>query len=396
MGVSLINKIKYSKIFFNIYYYLGSFFLNILKWLVPTDDKLIVFNSFGGRKFDDSPRAIYELMIKDQRFNDYDIVWAFLDPEKHNIPTGRKIKSDTLKYFITLLRARIWITNSALERGLKFKGRHVFYLNTWHGTPIKKMGRDISSDNNSFTGKSGFFDSVDIMLAQGVYDRDIFSRVFNIPIYKFAITGLPRNDELTKKNNPETIKLIKKKLNIPENKRVILYAPTFREYEKDNNFNCIMTQPLDLDKWEKELSGEYILLLRAHYEVIKIMNVPESDFIRNVSDWSNLNELMVISDILISDYSSIFFDYSILGKPMFAYCYDYDIYTYNRGLYFDIRKELESKGSISVEDIIEELKKGDFIKRSKFSVLFRSKYITAYGDSSSKALDLIADNLNRN
>lgn len=395
MDLSIINKIKYSNVLYNIYYHLGSIGLNILKWIVKPHDNLIVINSFGGRKFDDSTKVIYNLMIQDPFFKDFDIVWAFMNPDKFEIPVGRKIKSDTFRYFITLLKARIWISNSGLERGLDFKGRKTFYLNTWHGTPIKKMGSDIDEENPSMKGKS-HSQIVDIMLAQGNYDKEIFTRVFINHIKNMKITGLPRNDELVEKDKPEVVALIKQKLGIHIDKKVILYAPTFREYDKDEGSNCILSVPIDFGRWENELGKEYILLLRAHYEVTKNMNIPNSDFVKDVSLWPDLNELMLVSDMLISDYSSIFFDFAITGKPMLTYCYDYDRYASKRGMYFDIRKELDTSDLDSQDKILEEIKNERWKRRSEITKNFRAKYITEYGKGAEKAIEEIKRELNAN
>lgn len=117
----LIVIVKYFKPLYNIYYWIGSLIIRILKVFVKPNDKLILFISFGGKKFDDSPRVIYEQMIRDKRFDDYDLIWAFQDTEAFIIPRGRIIKIDSFKYYITALKARCWITNSTVERGLDFK-----------------------------------------------------------------------------------------------------------------------------------------------------------------------------------------------------------------------------------------------------------------------------------
>lgn len=391
MNLSIINRIKYSKTLYNLYYYIGSFGLNVLKWFVRPQKNLIVINSFGGRKFDDSPKAIYNMMIKDPFFKDYDIVWAFMNPDKYDIPVGRKIKSDNLNYFITLLKARIWISNSGLERGLSFKGRKTFYLNTWHGTPIKKMGSDIDSANTSMKSKGGSR-LVDVMTAQGQYEKEIFTRVFH-NMKHMEVTGLPRNDELANNDRPEIIKKIKEKLCIPLDKKVILYAPTFREYNKDQGSNCVFTTPIDFKKWESELGENYVFLLRAHYETVKSLNVPDIDFVKDVSAWPSLNELMLASDMLISDYSSIFFDFAILGRPMLTYCYDLDLYSQKRGMYFDIREALHTKELDTQDKLLNEIKHGDLDKRKSYAEDFRRKYVTEYGDATARVIDIIKKQL---
>lgn len=391
-SLGLINRVKYSPFLYNIYYYLGSFTINILQLVVKKDPKLIVFSCYGGRKYDDSPKCIFEMMVRDSRFDDYKLVWTFMTPEKYNVVRGEKVKTDTFAYFITLLKARCWITNSTMERGLSIKHKDVFYYNSWHGTPIKLMGADISKDNKSF-GSKDHKCPYDVFCAQSKYDADIFTRSFHIPENVMKIIGLPRNDELLNDADEYRRNKIKKALGIEENKKVILYAPTFREYTKDENMNCIMIPPVNFLKWKKQLSKEYVMLFRAHYEVVKVMNVISDDFFIDVSSYQNLNELMIASDMLISDYSSIYFDYSIMEKPMLCFAYDYNEYQANRGLYFDVRKELECIDMDTEEKVLYEILTMDTEKRKTITKSFRNKYVTSYGSATKQSLDLIFDGI---
>ena len=95
MKKRLLTLVKSSNQLYNCYFWIGTFLINILRLFVSQKDNLILFSSFGGRKFDDSPRAIYEEMIKDHRFENYELVWAFDNTNKFNIPRGKKIKTDT-------------------------------------------------------------------------------------------------------------------------------------------------------------------------------------------------------------------------------------------------------------------------------------------------------------
>ena len=393
MKKKLMNLVKSFKLLYSIYYYIGSLGINIMKIFIKPQDNLILFVSFGGKKFDDSPRAIYEKMINDSRFGEYTFVWAFNKPEKLEIARGRKIKIDTFEYYVMALKARCWITNSTIERGLNFKGKNTFYFNTWHGTPIKKMGSDIDSSNKSFKSKVKEWE-VDRMTAQGNFEADIFSRVFNINREKFIPIGLPRNDVLHNYTDDMKPKILSK-LGINEDKKVILYAPTFREYDRDTQMNCIIDIPIDFNKWKSKLGTEYIILFRAHYEVAKKLDIDKyRDFVIDVSNYPVLNELMIVSDMLISDYSSIFFDYSILNKPMISFTYDYEKYSKNRGMYFDIRKQLLG-GSISEDeliDIIKDLPVEECLEKVK---LFREQYVEFYGSATEKSLDIIIENISK-
>ena len=389
MKDKLVGYVKYTKWIYRIYFYVYTFLIKILYLFIKTDPNLILFNSFGGKKFDDSPKEIYEAMKNDERFSKYDIVWAFHNPKQFESIKGIKfVKTDTLKYFKTALASRCWITNSSIERGLNFRGKNTFYFNTWHGTPIKKMGTDLSKKNKSFSkkGESNF----DVMTAQGDFEIEVFSRAFGISENKFLKCGLPRNDILSKYTS-ETVADIKQKLGLSNGKKIILYAPTFREYERDSLNNCVLVPKIDLLKWQQHLGEKYCLLLRAHYEVSKIMNIKENEFVKDVSLYPCLNDLMIAADILISDYSSIFFDFSIMDKPMLHYTYDYEMYSEKRGMYFDIREMLS--GSCNNEELIEILLNLDYREEVKKTRLFREKYVNYYGNATELSLDCILNNI---
>lgn len=377
--------VKYVKWIYLLYFYLGTFALRVLKLFVPPDDKLILFISFGGRKFDDSPKAIYDQMIKDDRFNDYRLIWAFNNPEAFELERGEKIKCDTFTYYITALKARVWISNSTVERGLEFKGKHTFYFNTWHGTPIKKMGTDVDGENKSFKGKGQW--KVDYFTCQGEFEQEIFCRVFRGLNKDVArVIGLPRNDIYANYTKDYMLSL-RKKMNIPSDKRVILYAPTFREYDKSSSMEVKLSVPMNIEKWRKELGEEYVLLFRAHYEVAKGLNIQDDDFVCEMSSYPQLEDLMIVSDMLISDYSSIFFDYSIMPKPMLAFCYDYDRYASERGMYFDIRDWLPYADN---EDKLLHLIKADNQdKHIAKTRKFQQKYVTEYGSAVKQSLNVL-------
>lgn len=389
MKKTLFYIVKYIKWIYSLYFYLGTFGVKILKLFVRPDDKLILFISFGGRKFDDSPKAIYEKMITDSRFDEYRIVWAFDDPGKFDIPRGEKVKCDTISYFITALKARVWISNSTVERGLSFKGKHTFYFDTWHGTPIKKMGSDVSESSKAFGGKGKW--AVDYFTCQGEYEANIFGRAFKtIGRERMHIVGLPRNDILTNYSVAYMLAL-RERIGIPADKKVIFYAPTFREYDNTDSLKIKLSVPISLNKWRDILGEEYVLLVRAHYEVAKDLDIKNDDFVRDMSSYPQLEDLMIVSDMLVSDYSSIFFDYSIMSKPMLAFCYDYDRYESERGMYFDIREWLPSPDN--EDDLLEIIKTGDLKEQVAKTEDFRKKYVTAFGSASKKSVDAIAEEL---
>ncbi|WP_287565318.1 CDP-glycerol glycerophosphotransferase family protein [Parabacteroides sp.] len=391
MVARLKSLIRGSKFLYDLYYILGSLFLNLLKYLLPVDDKLILLSSYSGRKYDDSPKYIYEQMLKDERFREMRFVWAFEKEDEYPNIKSEKVNINSFRYWILALKARCWITNVSIERGLNVKGRNVFYLNTWHGTPIKKLGNDLSTGKNIFKTNVKRW-RLDVLLSQSSYETEVYGRAFDFPLTKIELTGYPRNDVLLE-NRGVDIARIKKLLGIEKRKKVILYAPTFRESMVDEKGNFISSPPIDFDKWEQCLSFGFVVLFRAHSAVNKILNVQSNSFLIDVSMFDCLNDLMLVSDILISDYSSIFFDYSIMDKPMLCFAYDYDCYNRERGLYFDIRKELSDEIIENENQLLDTILHLDYQKRIQRTIAFRNKYVTEYGHATLKSLDILAENI---
>lgn len=199
---------------------------------------------------------------------------------------------------------------------------------------------------------------------------------------------MPRND-IYANYSKDDVTAIKNKLNISNDKSVILYAPTYREYDKSGSVQCQISIPINIKKWEKELGNEFILLFRAHYEVARNLNIQDNDFIKDMSNYPQLDELMIVSDMLISDYSSIYFDYSIMHKPMLCFCYDYDRYAKERGMYFDIRDYLPN--SDNEEDLIKLIQNTDTTKENAATKLFQEHFVTEYGSAAQKSIDIIYD-----
>ncbi len=381
----LKSLIKYSPVLYNVYYYCFSAALKVIGLFVRTDEKLILFNAYGGRKYDDSPKAVFEKMAADHRFDDYVLMWALNDPSAFHLPERAVVVPvKSFSFFIKALRARVWITNSSMEMGLCFKKKKTIYINTWHGTAIKYLGDDVKKEGRSF--KSNKASEEDIFLCQSEYDEMIFRRAFHKEnLFRY---GLPRNDELAADHPIEDIAALKRRIGIPSDKKTVLYAPTFREFTRNEHKEVIQEIPLSFHQWEKEMP-DVVVLFRAHYEVAKHLDISQYPNVIDVSAYPDLNELMLVSDILLSDYSSIYFDFSILNRPMACYAYDYSLYEGNRGLYMDIAEELPCKVCIFEEDLLKELK-NEFLSYDEYAEktrTFRQKYVTEYGHAAQKVAD---------
>lgn len=379
MRTKVRNILKSNKIIYNIYFCITSFILKFIGFFIKTDNNLVLFVSYSGRKYDDSPRFLYEYMKTNDKYKNYKCIWAFENPNNYPISDDEKIKIDSIKYYITALKAKYWITNSSITRGLNFKKKKTKYIIFQHGTVgIKKLGVDINKNNTSFKIKKE--EDIDMFIIQGKKEKEILERCLGLKdnIYKL---GLPRNDELahvTKKKINE----VRKKLNIPKDKKVILYAPTFREFYKDNKLNTYIKTPFDFKKLESELGNEYVLVVTAHYEVARMLNIPnDNNFVINAFNYPYINDLLISADILISDYSSVFFDYAILERPMICFANDYNLYKKERGFYTDLNKLFYDGVIKNQKDLVGIIKNMDYKKHSKHTKKIKDEFIEIYGNT---------------
>lgn len=374
--------LKNNPYLFDLYYYCFSYLLRIIGLFVPLKDR-ILFVSFGGKKFDDSPKAIYDEIINNQEFSEYELCWAFDNVNQFDIPKGRKICINSFSYLLYALSSKIWITNSSIEKGMKFKKKHTYYVNTWHGIPLKKIGSDELGKNEKHGLGSKESSTANLVTSQSAYDQAIFTRLFKVDIHNVIVSGLPRNDILVN-HDKKDIEAYKKKIGIPLDKKVILYAPTYREFTYTLKDGVVQQMPLRMKELKEKLSDNYILLFRAHYEVAKVLDITFDDFIIDVSNYPTLSDLMISADILLTDYSSMIFDFSILEKPIVLYCYDLEEYMSKRGMYFDIR-DLKLPLTVHQDELYELIQKEDTQSVSKL----KEKYCIDNGTASKQVIKLI-------
>lgn len=380
--------VKRNKMIYRVYYHLGSLLLRIIGLFIETDPDLILFISYGGQKYDDSPRVVYEYLLKHPVSSKHKYVWAFIEPDEFP-QVEQKVKVDTLSYYITAMRAGYWITNSSASRGLNFrKPLTKNYLFTHGMTAIKKIGIDIQEFDKAF--RIGFNEQFDAIFVEGKKEIPLLAHAWQMDLAVFHTTGLPRNDDLAAVTEDE-MKSIKDRLGIPQSKKVVLYAPTFREFSRAEDGRNALGIPIDFSKWAAALGQEYVLLITAHYAVAKLLNeLPKNDFVINAFQYPELNDLIKVSDILISDYSSIVFDYSIMGRPIFCYGYDYDTYSTERGLYTDL-ETLFSHGVLrSEQEVLNAIQTIDYEQECEYTRKhIKNEYIASYGNAAEKAVNII-------
>lgn len=346
-------------------------------YFVRTDDDLVIFVSFMGKSFNDSPKVIYDYMQLKPEYKKYRCIWAFEEPER--FPELETVKIDSPAYFKAALKAKYWVTNTNIERGLKFKKKSQVYLNTWHGIALKHIGNDCP-------GRKDYnFDTVDYLVVSGDYDKRVFKSAFNARESSYLRCGMPRNEELWLADDHTKAKM-RKKLGIPEGKKVILYAPTWRE-STDGGKSYAIKPPIHFEQWQKKLGDEYVVLFRAHHQTTKVLGVVYNDFVRNVSDYPAVNDLMIAADILITDYSAIAFDYSILCRPIFCYAYDYDSYLTERGTYFGIDDQYPEKSQRTEDELLSAIQCVNIQAAAERTKKFRDYFVQYGGTATQQCID---------
>ena len=371
--------------------YLNYLFYSSYGRMIKQDHKMIIFASYDGNKFADSPKVIYNKMLNDERFENYTFIWAFSNPSKFKIKRGAKVKLNSFKFYLLAQRAGLIISNTSLGDAFYYKGPETIHINTWHGTAIKVLGHDRKTPFNRwvFQGKR----TVDYFCAQSDHDIEVYASAFKFPKEKVLKTGLPRNDELTEVTKKE-IECIKNKLGIALDKKVILYAPTYRNYHVDYKENYLEKSLVNFEFWHKVLGDEYCVLFRAHYFIAKIqIEKIDGSFVKDVSGHPLVNDLLKVSDILITDYSSIAFDFSILERPILFYAYDYEEYIGKVGIYLDLQKDIPNDIIKTEENLLKKILNMDYHEQIQKTKLFKGKYLNYYGDATQKMLDFIIGKL---
>lgn len=339
-----------------------------IKKHTPTEEKTVVFESFLGRQYGCSPKALFLEMVRNSAYAEYEKIWMFTCPDKYKslekYPKTKVVKYGSKDYCEGYARAKYWITNYHLSKGIEKKEDQI-YVQTWHGTPLKKIGCDVPK-TELLTGdrKRAYKEYeregriIDYMPSPSAFYSEKVASAFKLGAQATVLeTGYPRNDALFTWSQNKCNK-IKKKLHLTNEKRVILYAPTWRDDQHTAGTGYTYQLGIDFDALKENLEEEWVILFRAHYLISSSFDFAKYEgFVRNVSEYDDINDLYLVSDMLITDYSSVFFDYANLKRPMLFYMYDYEKYKNQlRDFYFDI-SEIPGPVIKREKDISEDIQK---------------------------------------
>lgn len=380
LRVWAMNLSKKNRIFRNLARK-GMYTLKRVKYVITginkkVDGKTIIFSCFNGKSYTCSPKAIYEYMLKDEKYKDYKFIWFFSSNKieaykflnnNRNTKVVSKKSREYLKYYQI---AKYWVFNYKIPDFIKPREDQVF-LQCWHGTPLKRLGCDLIHFDNLLNTPNEMkkrykieAEKFSYFISPSKYCTEKFISAWNLKeIGKENIMleeGYPRNDFLFNYTEKDVIECKKKILGEDiQNKKIILYAPTYRANQHKSGVGYVYKEEVDFDKMQKELGDGYIILFRPHYFIANVFDFDKyKGFVYNVSNVDDINELYIISDILITDYSSVFFDYANLKRPMIFYMYDLEHYRdKSNGFYFDVEKELPGKIVKTDDDLIAEIQR---------------------------------------
>lgn len=366
---------------------------------MPIQKNKIVFCNFNGNGYGCNPKYIAEEIIKQKL--PYDLVWLVKnvkkETEKNVFPENIRLVGYSTKLGLEeLASAKIWIDNQRknyfIKKGLT-KKEGQYYIQTWHGSfGIKKLDADVKA----FTGElkqewvnRAKFDSsmMDYLLTNSEFENQIFKRAlwFENEIKQF---GHPRND-IFFKDKTSYKKKICEYFNIPNDKKILLYVPSFRD---DNDISCYQLDYENVLKTlEEKFGGDWICISRLHPRAKKFdkMLIPECEYVVDGTFYPDIQELLVSADVAITDYSSCIFDFLLTNNPGFIFATDIEKFNTDRGFYYPL-EATPFPVAENNEKLIENIKNFDLQKyQEKVNEFLKGKGSIEDGHASERVVELI-------
>lgn len=297
------------------------------------DPHIIFYESYHGKAMNDNPYAIFKHLVNNEEYKNFTHVWALNDQDNpyaqkyKGLKNVRFVKVHSEEYIKYLTKAKYLINNVTFPTYFQKKDEQI-YINTWHGTPLKTLGKDMEGpigqhkniqrnflhsdyilSPNKFTSEK-LIDSHDL---EGLYNGEIIEE------------GYPRMDLTFNTDKEELRKTLENIIELDPDKKIVLYAPTWRgEVGSVSNINEELFK--HISELNEKIPDDYQLILKVHTLLFKYIKHDEQLMNKCIPDCIDTNELLSLVDILITDYSSIFFDYMATNKPILYFMYDKEQY----------------------------------------------------------------------
>ncbi|WP_280666636.1 MULTISPECIES: CDP-glycerol glycerophosphotransferase family protein [unclassified Kitasatospora] len=314
----------------------------------------VLYDVFGGRGYADSPRAVHEELVR--RGAPLEHLWV-VDDAQAELPDGlRAVRAYSPEWYEALATSRYLVGNTHFPEFLHRRpGQTV--VQTWHGGPLKRIAYDVES---AWLADSGYLDQLDrespnwsLLVSPSPFATPIMRRAFRFG-GEILESGYPRDDVLVD-GDPAEAQRIRERLGIEAGKRVVLYAPTWRDdHQGDGGYRLDLR--IDVDAARKALGDDHVLLVRPHAHVHEALPGSGDGFLYDVGDYPDIRDLLLIADVLVTDYSSVLFDFAITGRPMLFFTYDLEHYRDDlRGFYLDFENHAPGPLLETSEQLIDAL-----------------------------------------
>ncbi|MFE5596962.1 CDP-glycerol glycerophosphotransferase family protein [Streptomyces sp. NPDC056549] len=325
---------------------------------LPLRDQ-VLYISYNGKQYSDSPRALHEELLR--RGADVEHLWLVRDGQVELPDTVAPVRFQGTEWYEALARSRYIVTNAHLPHWIKRRPGQVI-VQAWHGTMLKKIGLDIDAPK--------FDPNYHERLVKEAANWNILvsSNRFSTPILKRAMgydgliaeIGYPRNDYLYAEDRDERAKEVRERLGLPEGKKVVLYAPTWRDDLSHARGQFKFDLRVDLEDARRRLGDDHVFLIRRHSNIVDSIPGAGNGFVFDVSEYPDIADLYVAADIMITDYSSVMFDYAHLRRPMLFFTYDLEHYRDKlRGFYFDFENDAPGPLIGTSDELIEAIREVD-------------------------------------
>ncbi|MGW0364423.1 bifunctional glycosyltransferase/CDP-glycerol:glycerophosphate glycerophosphotransferase [Streptomyces sp. NPDC002990] len=328
---------------------------------LPVKD-LVVYDTFQGHGAGDSPRAIHEELLR--RGEKLEHIWLVRDGRAEVPATARAVQYDSVEAWDVLARARYYVVNSSVPQHFQRRAGQTV-VQTWHGTPVKQIGHDYVHD---------YYTSPEVLEALE-HDSAQWSLLaspssYATPVLKRALgydgevieSGSPRTDALVRPDAQRSAE-VRRRLGLPEGKKVVLYMPTWRENREGFSGGYKLDLHIDLDHARRELGEDHVLLIRGHHNVgEQVRDGVRDGFVVDVSRWPDATDLLLVADVLISDYSSAIFDFALTDRPILLFTYDLEHYRGTlRGFNFDLEEKAPGPLLADSASLIEAVRDADSV-----------------------------------
>ncbi|MGW2649830.1 bifunctional glycosyltransferase/CDP-glycerol:glycerophosphate glycerophosphotransferase [Streptomyces sp. NPDC001393] len=319
---------------------------------LPADDTLAVYAAYWNRGYACNPAAIYEKAR--ELAPGIRGVWVVAKDRTASVPPGVEyVVEGTPRCLRTMARAKYLVNNVNFPYELP-KRRGAVLVQTQHGTPLKKMGTDLRDHPAAARGMN--FDRLveqcgrwNVLVSPNPHTTEVFTRVYPGG-YEVLETGYPRVDRLVNASL-DRVQRVRGELGIAPGQTAVLYAPTHRDHQDET------ASVLDVRQFADQLGDDHVLLVRSHY--FELPGTSSSRGVVDVSSHPSIEDLCIASDVLITDYSSVMFDYAVLDRPIVIYAPDWEEYRRSRGVYLDLLAEGPGAVATTQEALVEVFRSGE-------------------------------------